>query len=420
MKNLSLFILLLGLTPFYNCSDVSENILLDSGYSGFNADTAISDVAIDIYICNVDATFESIQLSNYKPFVKGPYIMYTDTSSTTIMWQTEDTEPTVVEYGEREDKLEKIIKDEAIVHEVRITNLKPGTRYFYRVGGGETMSEFFTFATNPGYNKPFRFAAYSDSQNHPERHSRLIPLIAALGPSFILHAGDAVERGWEEERWQTELFDVIRPIAFYIPYYMAMGNHEANSDYYYKYLSYPYPEGDEQHESYYWFKYGSVFVIVIDSEKYIFGTEDPQHRWIVKTLKMPEAVWAGLRIAVFHESAYTDGWGHCDYDGNLQIRSSLIPVLEKGGVNLILNGHTHGYERGYLNGVYHMIIGGGGGDLDSKCNDFPFIQKTNYVHHFIYADVLCDRAIITAVDIDGDIFDSFEIPFDYPKPAKAE
>lgn len=400
-----------------SCSGTDESSI-DAFSTDISRDTEIQDTGADIYQCVNDINPEPIIITDYKPFIKGPYIMYTDTTSTTIMWQTEEVQPSVVDYGQNTISLKRVTAQEGTLHEVKITGLKPDTLYYYRAGDGDRMTEFFSFRTNPDRFKPFRFAAYSDSQNHPEIHSRLIPMIAKLHPAFILHAGDAVEKGWEEERWQIEFFDVIRPIAFYIPYYVAIGNHEANSDYYYKYLSYPYPEGDEQHESYYWFRYGSVFVIVIDSEKYIFGTEDPQHKWIVNTLKRPEAVWAGLRIALFHQPAYTDGWGSCNYDGNLQIRSSLIPVLEKGRVNLILNGHTHGYERGRLNGVYHMIIGGGGGDLDMKCNDFPFIEKTNYVHHFIYADVLCDKVKITAVDINGNVFDEFEIPLDFPEPAK--
>ncbi|MCX7957539.1 MAG: metallophosphoesterase family protein [Deltaproteobacteria bacterium] len=416
-KLITVFSFSLLLTISFACSDETQDNAM-TGLSDISPDISTEDSVSDIYKCQGDIKTEPIEITDYKPFVKGPYVMYTDTTSSTIMWQTEKTEPSVADYGENQISLKRISGKEDVLHEIKIEGLKPDTLYYYRVGDGNNMTEFFTFKTSPAISKPFRFAAYSDSQSYPERHSRLIPMIANLGPAFILHAGDAVERGWEEERWQTEVFDVIRPLAFFIPYYFAIGNHEANTDYYYKYLSYPYPDNEPQHESYYWFRYGAVFVIVIDSEKYIFGKDDPQHKWIVKTLEMPEAVWAGLRIAVFHQSAYTDGWGHCDYDGNLQIRSSLIPALEKGGINLILNGHTHGYERGLLNGVYHMIIGGGGGDLDMKCNNFPFIEKTNYVHHFIYGDVLCDKVIIHAIDIDGNLFDEFEIPFDFPKPSK--
>jgi len=405
---------------YISCSDETENNSTDAESMDIDPDTSVEpiDAGVDIFVCKNDIGVEPIVIIDDKPFKKGPYIMYTDTTSTTIMWETETVAPSVVEYGEKQSSLDKVMGEESDLHEVRITGLKPDTEYFYRAGDGQNMSIMFKFRTNPSHHKPFRFVAYGDSQNHPEIHSKLIPMIAARSPSFVLHAGDAVERGGEEERWQTEFFDVVRPLIFYIPYYISIGNHEANSQYFYKYVSYPYPEGDEQHESYYWFKYGAVFVIVIDSNKYYFGTEDPQHRWVINTLKRPEAVWAGLRIALFHEAAYTDGWGTCNYDGNLQVRSSLLPVLEKGGVDLIINGHTHGYERGFLNGVYHMIVGGGGGDLDHKCNDFEFIQKTNYVHHFISADVLCDKVHIEAVDIDGNVFDSFDIPFSYPKPAK--
>lgn len=416
MKGLKIYVFL-TIFFLFSCSD-ENNEYMDIDSPHFREDITAIDSSADIYKCDSNLKTDPIEITDYKPFLKGPYIMYTTSTSTIIMWETERTEPSVVDFGKNQISLKRITAESNTIHEVKIAGLEPDTLYYYRVDDGANMTDFFTFKTSPVKNRPFRFAAYSDSQNYPERHSKLIPLIARLGPSFILHAGDAVEKGSDKDRWQKEVFDVIRPLSFFIPYYFAMGNHEANSEYYYKYLSYPYPPDEPQHESYYWFKYGPVFVIVIDSEKYIFGKEDPQHKWIVNTLKMPEAVWAGIRIALFHESAYTEGWGHCDYDGNLQIRGSLIPALKSGGINLILNGHTHGYERGVIEGMYNLIIGGGGGDLDQKCNEFPFIEKTNYVHHFIYGDVLCDKLKITAVDIDGNEFDHFEIPFDYPKPCE--
>ncbi len=417
MKRINLVLFASIITLCISCADEKQDYT-DLSTNDIIEDADTLDIKTDTHKCKNIIETKPIQVIDYKPFVKGPYLMYSDSTSVTIMWQTEDEESSVVDFGENQISFKRITTSNNKIHEVKIDNLKPDTLYYYRVGNGIYMTDLFTFRTNPVNHKPFRFAAYSDSQNHPERHTRLIPLIAEKGPAFIIHAGDAVEKGREEDRWQSELFDVIRPIAFYIPYYFAIGNHEANSEYYYRYFSYPYPEDNPQHESYYWFRYGAVFVIVIDSQKYLFGTEDPQHKWIINTLKRPESLWAGLRIAVFHQSAYTEGWGDCDYDGNLQIRNSLIPALEQGGINLILNGHTHGYERGFLNGVYHMIIGGGGGDLDRHCNDFPFIEMTNYVHHFIYADILCDKAIITAVDIDGNKFDEFEIPFKFPEPSR--
>ncbi len=417
MKKRFLFLFFVFSFLLYACSENTEEENNIEDILELTVDTS-PDAGADIYVCNNQLDVSPIDIVDYKPFKKGPYIMYTDQTSTVIMWETDEVEPSIVEYGVDKENLYKVIGKESDLHEVRLEGLKAGTTYFYRVGNGNKMSEFFSFRTDPDNHLPFRFVAYSDSQNHPEIHSQLIPLIASEGPAFIIHAGDTVERGGEADRWQTELFDVIRPLAFYIPYYIAIGNHEANSEYFYRYVSYPYPEGEEQHESYYWFKYGSVFVIVIDSNKYLFGIEDPQHKWVINTLRRPEAIWAGLRIAVFHYSAYTDGWGSCDYDGSLPIRKNLLPVLEEGGVNLIINGHTHGYERGFLNGVYHMIVGGGGGDLDHKCNDFPFVQKTEYIHHFVKFDVMCDSVQVDAIDIDGRVFDSFDIPFKYPEPSR--
>jgi hypothetical protein len=234
--------------------------------------------------------------------------------------------------------------------------------------------------------------------------------MAAWGGSFVLHAGDEIGDGTSAAAWQTEFYDVIRPLAHRVPYFIGVGNHEKDSPLYYRYVSYPTAQ-----ESYYTFAWGDVFFIAIDSNKYLFGTLDPQHEWIGKQLKTPEARDAKWRVAFFHEPAYSESWGGCTYEGNPAIRSALVPMLEKGGVNLVINGHTHEYERGLLNGVYHVITGGGGGDLENDwCIDFPQITVRRPVHNFLALEASCDALTLKAIDIDGNEFDSITIPPGFP------
>ena len=341
-------------------------------------------------------------------FVKGPYLMYTSPTSVVVMWETADAATSTVEYGPTEalggtatgTEAGPADGDPGTVHEVTVTGLTSGDRYFYRAGDGTTWSGVHRFRAAPPPLTPFRFAALGDTQSHPEIHARLIPLMAQWGAELVVHVGDEIGDGTVAAQWQTEFYDPIRPLAHRVPYFISIGNHEHESPLFYRFVSYPTAE-----ESYYTFTWGDVF----------FGVLDPQHEWVVKQLGTEEAKAAKWRVAFFHEPAYTESWGGCTYDGNPTIRSALIPALERGGVNLVLNGHTHEYERGLLNGVYHVITGGGGGDLEPDwCIDFPQITVRKAVHHFLALEASCETLGVKAVDIDGNEFDSFEIPPGFP------
>ncbi|MFA6032199.1 MAG: metallophosphoesterase family protein [Myxococcota bacterium] len=369
------------------------------------------DGGTDAGVCTERQSWPAIPVLADTTFIKGPYLMYTTTNSAIIRWESAASGPSVVEYGATAALGMKASGDDAAIHKVEIAGLVADTTYHYRAGDGVTMSGVLTLRTAPMPGTPFRFAAYGDDQVHPEIHSRLIPRIAAFGASFVQQLGDAVGDGHDPAAWQLEFFDVIRPISHHIPYFLAMGNHEGNSDYWYDYMAYPHPDDDLQHMSWYSYTWGDLFVVVMDGNKYVMGTDDPQYIWLKKQLSSPAARRAKWRVAAFHQAAYTQAWGHCDYTGEERFRDTIIPLLEQKGVQMILNGHTHDYQRGTLNGVYHVISGGGGGDLEfQRCITYPWVEVENFTHHFTAIEAGCDEMTVTAIDLDGNVIDTFKIP----------
>ena len=91
------------------------------------------------------------------------------------------------------------------------------------------------------------------------------------------------------------------------------------------------------------------------------------------------------------------------------MRDTIIPLFEANGVDIFFAGHTHDYERGHLNGMTHYITGGGGGGLDTQARDFEHIVFYRSCHHFVNATVAGSVMTLDAIDIDGEIFDSYTI-----------
>jgi hypothetical protein len=106
-------------------------------------------------------------------------------------------------------------------------------------------------------------------------------------------------------------------------------------------------------EAYYSFDYGNVHFIVLDSYDSDRAIDGPMYTWCEDDIQNTLATWI---VAFWHHPAYSKGSHDSDDESRLvQLRTNFVPLLEANGVDLILSGHSHSYERSYyLNGHYGL------------------------------------------------------------------
>jgi predicted phosphodiesterase len=94
-----------------------------------------------------------------------------------------------------------------------------------------------------------------------------------------------------------------------------------------------------------------------------------------------------------------------------QGRRFLVPLFEMYGVDIVLNGHDHLYERSQKDGIYYVVTGGGGAPL-YKINsaENPYQQVAQSVNHYTTLDVESTAITLSAIDADGRIIDWFKVP----------
>lgn len=367
-----------------------------------------------------ERVFEDVQDTT---FPIGPMIFYTTSAETRIMWQTESECEGEVLYGVSGGELDRSAASErnGLIHKARIEGLEPDTRYDYQVQACGLATSVLSFWTAPASIMPVRFTVLGDSQSYPERARATVVAMAARHPYFTLHVGDVLGDGNEHSQWKDEFFDPFRFMGHFVPTFVAMGNHEDNSDYFYDYVDYPYPSTLLNHNIYgsnYSFSYGNVFVLVLDTNSVLFltaaaGVESEVSRWIEERLASEEAQNATWRIATGHHSGFSESWspGGCDgYDGTKAVKEWLMPLMAQHGFHAYFCGHTHAYERGEDNGIVHIITGGGGGSLDEWCRDWPETEVVESSHHFLYVEAGCEEMTITAYRVpEGTIIDTVVI-----------
>jgi hypothetical protein len=87
----------------------------------------------------------------------------------------------------------------------------------------------------------------------------------------------------------------------------------------------------------------------------------------------------------------------------------LVPILERHGVDLVLSGHEHHYERfAPRGGISYVVSGGGGGRLTKVAPSRDTLARAE-VHHYLAVSVEEERLEVRAVDVEGRVFDQFNL-----------
>ena len=340
-----------------------------------------------------------------------PYLQNVAPDGITVMWETTEPVAGVVEYG-RNGSFDRQARESGQnkIHEIRISGLEPGETYDYRVRYGQTTlpAASFTTAPPPG-TENWRFVVYGDNRSNPDTHARNVEQIMKLKPAIILNTGDLVAQGSRYEQWKPQYFDPLRGVSEHVPVFPCLGNHEQNAPHYYNYHSLPHDQG----EVYYSFDYANAHIISLNSNARDapYQRGEKQTEWLIADLeKHKDATW---KIVFFHHPLFRSH----PTRGITEQRWVWQPVFEEYGVDLVLNGHDHYYMRAYpigrytgepRRGLFHLISGGGG------ANTYPMVPKPHAafgrrVHHVTALEVMGDRMEGRAVDIDGNVFDTFVI-----------
>jgi len=131
-----------------------------------------------------------------------------------------------------------------------------------------------------------------------------------------------------------------------------------------------------------------------------------QTTWLRRHLAASTAKW---KIAVFHHPAYTCG----GYLSNPAVVSRWVPLFEQYGVDLVLNGHDHDYQRfAPRNGVTYVVHGGGGQELYSlrSCPaGYPTRAFGSSSHGFLYLVATENALRLRSVNMAGHVIDDHKI-----------
>ena len=177
---------------------------------------------------------------------------------------------------------------------------------------------------------------------------------------FVLMLGDNIYGGKGDSGFKRKFEDPYRPLLDAgVKFYASLGNHDDASESLYK----PFNMGGKR---YYSVHSGNVHLLALDSN-YMDPT---QLGWIDQQIPDNENAW---KICFFHHPLYD----HAKFHGpDLDLRAQLEPLLQKKGVDLVLSGHEHVYERiKPQHGIYYFVLGNSGQLRAHDLQPSPEIDK---------------------------------------------
>jgi len=335
--------------------------------------------------------------------MRGPYLQNATPQSVTIRWRTDEAIESIVRYGTNLAELSDVRGNlvSTTNHEVQVSGLLPDQRYFYSIGrfsevlAGGDENHFFVTPPVPGTKKPTRIWAIGDCGIASRRFVQ-DPGSVKVRDGYLNFAGtnhtdvwlmlgdNAYDYGTDSE-YQVAVFQTYPTLLRNTLLWSTVGNHETyefgrTAPYAYHEI-FSLPANAEAGgvisgtENYYSFDYANIHFVCLDSELSAREPDSPMAMWLHADLAANTNDWL---IAFWHSPPYTKG-SHDSDDmldnfGNMTfMRTNFVSILESYGVDLVLCGHSHNYERSFLiNGHYgfsqslmpEMIKDGGSGQPD--------------------------------------------------------
>ncbi len=372
-----------------------------------------------------------------------PYIQSNGGSQIKIVWATLQTGQSEIYYravGQNTIEKRPASKVELISDatsgltfyqtQVELNDLMANTRYVYDlVFNGVTLASNLEFKTMPNAaNDTVNAIVFGDTGTQFSSPRRVRDAIASKNAGqfiyphdFIIGVGDIAYNSGSFAEFDSNFFGQMsgkldanpaNGILYSRPYFSSLGNHDYNNDVqnlpqaYLSSFDYPVMDGIplEDRERYYSFDVGSAHIVILDSMKFT-GVDASQITarmaemlsWLNTDLQSSNQTW---KLVFFHHSVFSNGahgtWG--DIRENRSIRQNLIPILQQHGVQLVMFGHDHMYQRSLpltldaqarisrdangvidqTNGITYVLTGHGGADKSAMATPYATFGTTQF------------------------------------------
>lgn len=345
-------------------------------------------IAVEIHqnsLTSTDISFDLELIGNDGvSLTRGPYMNMALQNSIVIRWRTDIATDSKINYGTTTGNLTQSFTDNTVTteHIVTLPGLAANTLYYYSIGSStQTLqgdaNNYFKTMPAVGSTQKIRVLAMGDMGDNSTNQVNVRNAYLNFNGSnytdaWLLLGDNAYENGLDNE-YQTNFFNVYQgSLTKNHVLWPSPGNHDyANSSARQADHNIPYydvftlPSAGQaggiasNTEAFYSYNYANVHFVALDSYGWetgntrLYDTLGPQMTWLKQDLAANTQPWT---VIYFHHPPYTKTSHNSDTETELiNMRSRVVRILERYKVDMVLSGHSHGYERSFLlNGHYGL------------------------------------------------------------------
>jgi 3',5'-cyclic AMP phosphodiesterase CpdA len=369
--------------------------------------------------------------SQISPLVRYPYLQNVGLTAGSVVWTTREAGVGTVEYSTDRSfaqsmtaKTRTFLSSETGVanyyqHEVRLSDLRIGTQYNYRVLlNGKTVLTSDDLRLRTAGTGDFTFLVFGDSGQNTPAQLRVATAMEIEKPDLLLHTGDIAYMSGTFDEFQRLFFNYYRDMLDHVPFFPCPGNHDYETKSCGPYLTmYSVPTADVPPEDvgrYYSFDWGNIHFVSLDSNTPLANVDAGTCKmidWLERDLQNTRKFW---KVAYWQHPPFSTGPNQKTPESALA-RKHICPVLDKYGVQIAFHGDEHNYQRSlpiyggaavdpYMGTVY-ITTGGGGADLyNTEPN--PLGAMSESAHHYMRVSVQGGTLTARAIRPDGTQIDS--------------
>ena len=266
-----------------------------------------------------------------------------DSTSMVVMWATEGRSTGEVEWnGQTASSMDYCYNHDMAFHMATMTDLIPGEEVSYRVGSGESWSDEYTFTPIDPNLKHFEWISIADHGDSSEGMDVSEAIISDTEAQLVTISGDISYADGEQSAWD-DWFNVQQDSMTVIPWITGVGNHENEPGYGFTPYEHRFDSDGQIESEVFWYSriIPGVHMIFMSTE-HDYEPGSVQYSWLEQELQSVDRTNTPFVIVYGHSPMYSSNSYH---GSEVELRTAVEQLYVDNGVDFVIAGHDHFYER---------------------------------------------------------------------------
>tara|TARA_B100001113_G_C21119364_1_gene626714 strand:- start:86 stop:1441 length:1356 start_codon:yes stop_codon:yes gene_type:complete len=351
-----------------------------------------------------------------------------DATTMNVIWATESRTTGEVQWnGQTAPSSDYCYNHDMAFHMATMTDLVPGEEVTYRVGNDGSWSTDYSFTPIDPNSNHFEWISIADHGDSSEGMDVSEAIISDNEAQLVTMSGDISYADGEQSAWD-DWFNFQQDSMTTVPWVTAVGNHENEPGYGFTPYEHRFDSDGEIESEGFWYSRQMPGVhMVFMSTEHDYEVGSTQYLWLEQEFASVDREVTPFIIVYGHSPMYSSNSYH---GSEVELRSALEQLYVDNGVDLVIAGHDHFYERtwpvsaetvmdtGYDNrfargeAPIHLVIGMAGRsayeDLDEPQPDWSaYRENSTYGWTRWVYDGDAREISMTFYRLDGSIGDQF-------------